>query len=131
MFALSFLYPRPARRSFDYEYHRKVHLPLGIGWTARQLKLRPQRVCIARIGENDPDCKERYAAIAHVLFATRAQRDLFATLFQDEEVARRLSTDWYCFTEDPPEVQLSEWTLDQDMERLVEYFEHSLTDLHA
>lgn len=131
MFALSFLYPRPVKRRFDYEYHRKVHLPLGVGWTARQLQLQPRMAWICRIGEHEPDCQERYAAIAHVLFDTHQERDRFATLFDHQDIARRLSTDWYCFTEAPPEVQLSEWTLDDDMGPLIRHFEEHLSDLHA
>ena len=37
MYTLSFLYPRPRNRKFDYDYHRDVHLPLGIGLTVDTL----------------------------------------------------------------------------------------------
>ncbi|RJG13621.1 hypothetical protein D3879_10430 [Pseudomonas cavernicola] len=130
MFVLSFLYPRPKNRAFDYTYHRNVHLPLGIGLAARDLKLQPKMVWIERIGEDGTAPLEKYAAIAHVLFETRTERDLFSTLFEHADAARRLSVDWECYTEDPPEVRLSEWTLDDDMPGLVKRFEKEFIDLH-
>lgn len=131
MFTLSFLYPRPKNRAFDYDYHRNIHLPLGIGLSARDLNLQPKMVWIERIGEDGNAPQEKYAAIAHVLFETREERDTFSTLFEHADAARRLSADWDDYTEAPPEVRLSEWTLDDDMPALVERFERELIDLHA
>lgn len=131
MHTLSFLYPRPQNRAFDYTYHRDVHLPLGIGLASRILKLQPEMVWIERIGEHDPASQEKYAAIAHVMFETVEERDVFATLFLHTDAARRLSVDWDFYTEEPPEVRLSEWTLDRDMPALIKRFEAELSELHA
>lgn len=131
MFVLSFLYPRPKARAFDYEYHRNVHMPLGIGLTTRHLGVQPRKAWIERIDEDNPSSDEIYAAIAHVAFETRADRDLFATLFDNAEAARRLTADWSKYTDAPPEVRLSRWTVDEDMTALIERFESDLSDLHA
>ena len=126
MFVLSFLYPRPTSRAFDYDYHRNVHMALGIGLTVQRLGVMPKMTWIERIDEFNPESTEKYAAIGHVLFDREEDRDRFMTLFDDEDAARRLSADWNAYTDTPPEVRISRWTLDEDMEALVERFDNGM-----
>ena len=60
--------------------------------------------------------------VGHVLFDREEDRDKFITLFDDEEVARILSGDWNKYTDTPPEVRVSRWTCDDDMQSIVDRF---------
>jgi hypothetical protein len=124
MFVLSFLYPRPKHRSFDYEYHRQVHLPLGVAITHRTLNIVPQAIHIERVdaANNEPSL----AAIAHVLFSSKHDRDLFATLFGFPDAAKIISADWQNYTEDPPLIRIGEWTTDSDTAAMIENYERHL-----
>lgn len=131
MFALSFLYSRPKGRRFDYDYHRKVHIPLGIGLAFQELGIKPEMIWTERIGEHDQQSTEPWAAISYLLFRTKEERDRLLTLFDRPHAAQRLMKDWPHYTEEPPQVRLSEWTADHDIDSLIETFNRDLRDLHA
>ena len=120
MFVLSFLYPRPTSRAFDYDYHRDFHMALGIALTKEHLGVIPEKTIIERIDEFNPQSTERYAAIGHVLFSREDDRNKFETLFENEDAARQLTDDWNNYTDTPPEVRISRWTFDDDMQALVD-----------
>ena len=120
MYCCTFLYPRPQRRSFDYDYHREVHMPLGIALTERFLGIRPKMFWIERIDEGVADSKEPYAAIVHLLFEDEDDFKRFGTLNTFPEAARLFADDYPKYTERFPEVRLSRWTYDDDMQALIE-----------
>ena len=125
MFAFSFLYPRPKTRLFDYEHHRHVHMTMGIGLTEQYLGIRPKMFWIERIDEGVSESTERYAAIVHVLFENERDLEKFTTLSSFEEAVRKLSDDYANYTDAPPEIRISRWTLNDDMEALIaDYSSH-------
>lgn len=120
MYCYTFLYPRPTTRSFDYDYHRDVHMPLGIALTEQYLGIRPRQFWIERIDEGKAESKEPYAAIVHLLFDREDDFEKFGTLASYPEAAALFAADYPRYTEGFPEVRTSRWTLDDDMDRLIE-----------
>ena len=120
MYCYTFLYPRPTTRSFDYEYHRDVHMPLGIALTEQYLGIRPRLFWIERIDEGKIDSQEPYVAIVHLLFDRKEHLDKFGTLASYPEAAKLFAADYPNYTDGFPEVRTSRWTLDEDMDRLIE-----------
>ena len=122
MYCCTFLYPRPKNREFDYEYHRDVHMPLGIALTDRFLGIRPKMFWIERIDEGVANSSEPYAAIVHLLFESEEELRVFATLNDFPEAARLFAEDYPKYTEGFPEARISRWTHDDDMQGLIDKY---------
>lgn len=122
MYAFTFLYPRPKSRSFDYDYHRRVHMTLGVGLTKRYVGVEPKLFWIERIDEDNPESKEKYAAIVHLLFEKRADRDKVTDIAHHADAFRQLTEDYAKYTDTPPEIRMSHWTLDEDIRARIDGF---------
>ena len=125
MHILSFLYPHEKGYVFNKEHFIKVHLPLGIGLTHKHLGMKPVKIVVfvpTRGGDGSPDSAP-YGAISSVYFETRAEVDRFATLFDYQEAAERLSADFKNYTPHPPQVMLSETVDLLDMEGMIAGFQ--------
>lgn len=130
MHVLSFLYPHEAGAVFNKEHFLRVHLPLGIGLTHKHLGLKPIKILVftpTRGGDGTAD-SAIYGAVSSVFLESRADLDKFATLFNYQEAAERLSADFKNYTPHPPQVLLSETVELNDMDALIAQFkamEHS------
>ena len=122
MYVFTFLYPRPKTRSFDYDYHRRVHMPMGLGLTKRHVGVQPKLFWIERIDEGNPDSKEKYAAMVHLFFESREDRDKVHDIVHHADALRQLQEDYGNYTDTPPEVRMTRWTLDDDISALINQF---------
>jgi hypothetical protein len=121
---LSFLYPHEKGTVFNQDHFLRVHLPLGIGLTQKHLAVKPIKILIftpTRGGDGQSD-SAAYGAISSVFFETRAEVDKFATLFNYQEAAQRLSADFKNYTPHPPQVLLSETIELTDMDAMIAAF---------
>ena len=118
----TFLYPRPKTRAFDYEHHRQVHMPMGVGLAKRFLGIEPNTFWIERIDEDRPDSESPYCAIVHLLFEREEDRDKLSEMRNVPE-AVHLARDYDNYTDMPPEVRLSRVTIDDDMGAVLKKFE--------
>lgn len=105
MYLFTFLYPRPRNRAFGYEHHQNVHMPMGLALVKKHLGVQPEFYWIERIGENDPNSKEKYCAIVHLCFAKEEDRNRVLEMHAVSEAAQ-LNADYGNYTDAPPEVRL-------------------------
>lgn len=130
MHVLSFMYPHEPGTVFNQDHFLRVHLPLGIGLTHKHLGLKPVKILVftpTRGGDGSAD-SAAYGAVSSVFLESRADLDKFATLFNYQEAAERLSADFKNYTPHPPQVLLSETVELNDMDALIAQFgkmEHS------
>jgi hypothetical protein len=124
MHMLAFLYPAAPGHSFDAVYWKQVHLPLGLGLTDKYLGLRPRRILLLAPGQGGDLSADTapYAAVAMVMFDTRAEVERFSTLFEFEEAAQRLSADFPNYTAGPPDVLVSEVASVEDIDAMIAAF---------
>ena len=122
MYVFTFLYPRPKSRSFDYDYHRKVHMSMGVGLTKRFVGVQPKLFWIERIDEDKRDSKEKYAAIVHMVFDNRDDRDKVPDIGHHADALRQLTEDYANYTDTPPEIRMSRWTFDDDISARIDQF---------
>ncbi|MHA3794979.1 EthD family reductase [Rhizorhabdus wittichii] len=124
MYMLAFLYPAAPGHSFDAAHWKDVHLPLGLGLTDKHLGIRPRKILLFGPGQGGdlrPDSAP-HAAIAAVMFDDRESVERFATLFEFEEAARRLSADFPNYTAGPPAILVSEVKEVTDIDAMIERF---------
>lgn len=110
MYMVAFMYPGKVGQDFDFQHFVNVHLPLGLGLTAKLLNVRPEKIVAytpTRGGDLDPDSAP-YCAISAVYFNEKSDAETFCTLFDHEEAAERLSADFPNYTPHPPEVMTAE-----------------------
>lgn len=129
MHILAFMYPNEPGAKFDKDHFLKVHLPLGLGLTAKHLGLKPQKVVLytPTRGADGQSESARYCAISSVFFNTEAEVGKFSGLFDVEEAARRLSEDFPNYTPHPPEIVTGEVTEITDIDGMIRRFETELT----
>ena len=123
MYAFTFLYPRPKSRMFDYEYHRAVHMPMGLALVKRDLGVEPAMFWIERIDEGDPSSSEQYCAIVHLMFTDREARDRMVTSRINPAAAEKLRSDYDNFTDIAPTIRISQVTMDEDIAGYIDRFE--------
>ena len=124
MYMVAFLYPNADGVEFDLGHFVDVHLPLGVGLTAKHLGLKPEKIVIyAPVAGVDGDRNSSpHSAISSVFFHSRDEAERFVGLFEIEEAARRLGEDFPNYTPGPPEVIVAQVTELTDMDALIEQF---------
>jgi uncharacterized protein (TIGR02118 family) len=124
MHMLAFLYPSAPGERFDETYWKDVHLPLGLGLTDKHLGIRPNKVMLFApgLGGDLQHDGAPFSAIAAVVFDDREAVERFATLFDYEEAARRLSEDFPNYTPGPPAILVSEIRDVRDIDEMIESF---------
>jgi uncharacterized protein (TIGR02118 family) len=124
MYMLAFLYPSAPGHVFDTVHWKEVHLPLGLGLTDKHLGIRPRKILFFGPGEGGDLRPESapYGAVAAVMFDDRESVARFATLFEFEEAARRLSADFPNYTAGPPAILVSEVKEVTDIDAMIERF---------
>lgn len=121
MYAYTFLYPRPSSTPFGYEHLVNVHLPLGLGFVNRYLGIQPDQVWVERIGEGEADSSEPYAAVVHLLFASKDDRDRMPEIANYSDAKERLFGDYANYTDSPAQPRMSHWT-PRDVQSAIDLF---------
>lgn len=118
MYLYSFLYPRPKSRRFDYDHHLNVHMPLGLFLSKKHLGIEPAYFWIERIDEDNPASQEPYAAVVHLAFESKEDRDRLSDMVNVPEAAE-LSADYANYTDAPPLVRKSRMVAENNISALI------------
>ena len=124
MHMLAFLYPAARGHHFDAAHWKETHLPLGLGLTEKHLGIRPRRILLLApgLGGDLSAGTAPFEAVAMVMFDEREAVERFATLFEIEEAATRLSADFPNYTSGPPMILVSEVRDVDDIDEMIETF---------
>lgn len=105
MYVITFIYPTPKSRAFDHDYLRDVHVPMGIAMVSKYLGVEPEQAWTERVDDGGP-----HAAVVHLMFARRQDRDVVPRIGDFAEVQAVMGGDYDNYTDTPPSMHMSEWT---------------------